>query len=192
MGLTKKIMVKDAWVNSWSQWISHGSFILCESHWDPCHTFLPLNILSIGTLWVLNFLNMLNNLHVKSFECKKFLYKQLHHCFDILFSYRTVQMKIHSGVPALSWNFIEVNCHKICVVGRLPRCWPNRLWLLFSWLIPTVLWSVVHLKEPSQITFVFFGIWQSTLLQVIWSILLLDTLYHIDAARTVRHTIETG
>ena len=54
--------------------------------------------------------------------------------------------KIPSGVPALSWNFIEVNCHKIRAVGRSPRCWPKRLWPLFSWLIPTVPnWPVDHL-----------------------------------------------
>ena len=47
-------------------------------------------------------------------------------------------LKIHSGIPALSWNFIEVNCHKICLVDRSPGCWPKCLWPLFSWLIPTV------------------------------------------------------
>ena len=64
----------------------------------------------------LNFLNMFKNLNVKRFERKQFLNKNFHHCFYILVSYkqnsffelcagfflRTVQIKINSGVPALS------------------------------------------------------------------------------------------
>ena len=53
-------------------------------------------------------------------------------------------IKTYFGIPALSWNFIEVNCHKIGAVVRSLRCWPKRLWPLFSWLIPTVFWPADH------------------------------------------------
>ena len=55
----------------------------------------------------LNFLNMFKNLNVKRFERKQFLNKNFHHCFYILVCYdgfflRTVQIKKHLGIPALS------------------------------------------------------------------------------------------